>query len=82
MKRFILSTLFFVALVVAWHFIVEFKIHDKHNPWSPVIAVPPKDVGIYLWGALKDGTIWHASIITMRRFLILLGLLHNKNSPG
>jgi len=69
MRRFIVSALFFAALIFAWHEIVTIKVAQKGG-WSPVLAVQPKDVGIYLWGALKDGTLWHASVVTMRRLLI------------
>ena len=43
MKRFTLSTLFFVALVVAWHYAVIIQVHRK--AWSPVIAVPDPFTG-------------------------------------
>jgi NitT/TauT family transport system permease protein len=68
MRRFIVSALFFAALVVAWHEIVTIKV--AHKEWSPVLAVLPKDVGIYLWSAIKDGTLLQATIVTMRRLLI------------
>ena len=66
MKRFILSTLFFVALVVAWHYAVTIQVHRR--AWSPVIAVPPKDVGLYLMDSWRE--VLRASAITMRRLLI------------
>ncbi len=69
MRRFIVSALFFAALIVAWHEIVTYKVAQKGG-WSPVLAVQPKDVGIYLLGAVKDGTLWHASVVTMRRLII------------
>ena len=68
MKRAVVSILFFAALVAAWHFAVTYQV--AHKRWSPVIAVEPKDVGLYLWGAIKDGTLLQASIVTMRRLLI------------
>lgn len=67
MRRFILSALFFVALVFAWHAIVAFKV--AHKEWSPVLAPLPDDVGNYLWSACRDGTLWQASMVTMRRLL-------------
>ena len=69
MRRFIISVLFFALLVVAWHEIVTIKVAQKDG-WSPVLAVPPREVGVYLWGAIKDGTLWQASLVTMRRLLI------------
>jgi NitT/TauT family transport system permease protein len=68
MRRLIFSTLFFVALVFAWYEIVTIKV--AHHQWSPVLAVTPNDVWTYLWAALKDGTIWQATLVTMRRLLI------------
>jgi len=69
MRRFIISALFFALLVFAWHEIVTIKVAQK-NGWSPVLAVQPQEVGVYLWGAVKDGTLWQASLVTMRRLVI------------
>jgi len=68
MRRFITSALFFAALVFAWHVIVTYKV--SHREWSPVLAVQPREVGIYLWSAIKDGTLWQATLVTMRRLII------------
>ena len=68
MRRFIVSLLFFAALIAAWHFIVVYKV--THRQWSPVLAVEPKDVALYLWGAVKDGTLLQASMVTMKRLII------------
>src|SRR5260370_33163495 len=63
MKRFILSALFFVALLSIWHLLVLAKI------WSPVLLPDPISVWEYLKGAAEDGTLLEASMVTMRRLL-------------
>jgi len=63
MKRFILSALFFVALLSIWHLLVLAKI------WSPVLLPDPISVWEYLKGAAGDGTLVQASLVTMRRLL-------------
>ena len=63
MKRFILSALFFIALLSIWHFLVLAKI------WSPVLLPDPTSVWEYLKGAAEDGTLLQASLVTMRRLL-------------
>src|ERR1700751_152245 len=70
MKRFILSALFFIALVVIWHLLVLAKV------WSPVLLPDPISVWEYLKGAAADGTLLEATLVTMRRLLTgyLIGL--------
>jgi NitT/TauT family transport system permease protein len=51
MKRFILSALFFVALLWIWHLLVLAKV------WSPVLLPDPISVWEYLKGAAGDGTL-------------------------
>ena len=63
MKRFILSALFFIALLWIWHLLVLAKI------WSPVLLPDPISVWEYLKGAAEDGTLLQASMVTMRRLL-------------
>ena len=63
MKRFILSALFFIALLSIWHFLVLAKV------WSPVLLPDPISVWEYLKGAAGDGTLLQASLVTMRRLL-------------
>src|SRR6266850_7412924 len=64
MRRTLLATLFFVALVAIWHFIVQANI------WSPVLLPSPKSVGEYLLGAARDGTLLQATTVTVRRLLV------------
>ena len=61
MKRFILSVLFFVALLSIWHLLVLAKV------WSVVLLPDPISVWEYLKGAAGDGTLLQASLVTMRR---------------
>jgi NitT/TauT family transport system permease protein len=61
MKRFILSALFFIALLVIWHLLVLAKV------WSVVLLPDPISVWEYLKGAAEDGTLLQASLVTMRR---------------
>ncbi len=64
MKRFLLSALFFAALVGIWEVAYRAKI------WSPVLLPSPQQVGEYLLSAAKDGTLGHSTVVTMRRLLI------------
>ena len=66
MKRFILSALFFVALLSIWHLLVLAKVWKV---WSPVLLPDPISVWEYLKGAAGDGTLLQASLVTMRRLL-------------
>jgi NitT/TauT family transport system permease protein len=63
MKRFILSALFFIALLAIWHLLVLAKV------WSVVLLPDPISVLEYLKGAVGDGTLLQASLVTMRRLL-------------
>ncbi|HEY2626420.1 MAG TPA: ABC transporter permease [Candidatus Udaeobacter sp.] len=64
MKRFLSAALFFVALLFLWQAVFRAKI------WSPVLLPSPLQVANYLKGAIGDGTLSHATVITMRRLLI------------
>ena len=64
MKRLLLAILFFAVLVVLWEAAYRAKI------WSPVLLPAPAQVVEYLKNAAQDGTLYHATIITMRRLLI------------
>lgn len=74
MKRLLSSTLFFAVLIVVWHFVAV-------SGWKPRVLLPdPLAVGNYLREAVADGTIFHASLVTLRRLFtgyaigILLGI--------
>ncbi|MBA2585786.1 MAG: ABC transporter permease [Chthoniobacterales bacterium] len=64
MKRFLFSAAFFVTLLLIWEWAFRARL------WSPVLLPAPEQVGNYLKSAAEDGTLWHATIITMRRLLI------------
>jgi NitT/TauT family transport system permease protein len=71
MKRFLLAALFFLFLTFVWQWL--YKAHI----WSPVLLPSPLQVANYLKGAAEDGTLLHATLITMRRLLIgyLIGIV-------
>lgn len=64
MKRLIVMVLFFTGLVAGWQALVQARI------WSPVLLPSPVTVGQYLVGAVQDGTILHATVVTMKRLLL------------
>ena len=76
MKRRLLALAHCVVLLAIWEGIVRAKI------WSPVLVPSPESVVEYLWSAIRDGTLWQASVVTMRRLLlgyvigIVVGLPH------
>lgn len=71
MKRFILSVLFFVGLLALWELAVRVHL------WSPVLLPAPIKVVEYLRAAAADGTLWQATLITVKRLLIgyVIGLI-------
>jgi len=68
MKRLLSSSLFFIALVLLWHFAVLFG----HK--SPVLFPDPFSVWEYLRTSLLNGEILQAAGVTMRRLLIGYGI--------
>ena len=71
MKRFLHAAFFFVGMLALWHFAFTLQI------WSPVLLPSPLQVAAYLKSAAEDGTLWHGTVITMRRLLIgyFIGLI-------
>ena len=71
MRRTFMVIAFFVLLLGLWEALVRMKI------WSPVLVPSPLSVAHYIWGAIKDGTLLSATVVTVRRLLIgyALGLL-------
>jgi NitT/TauT family transport system permease protein len=71
MRRALLATLFFAILVGAWHLLVRAGLY------SPVLLPSPQSVGEYLSGAARDGTLFQAMAVTVRRLLVgyLIGIL-------
>ncbi len=74
MKRLFSSTLFFIVLILIWHFLVLAKVK------SPVLLPDPVSVWEYLRTAILDGSLFDATLVTIRRLLsgygigILLGI--------
>lgn len=64
MKRFLSAAAFFSLLVIIWEILVRLKI------WSPVLVPSPLTVGEYLWGAVRDGTLLDAAMVTMKRLVL------------
>ncbi len=62
MKRFFSSVLFFIALVVAWHFVAAAKV-------NPVMVPDPLAVWDYIKESTLDGTLPQATWVTLRRLL-------------
>ncbi|MBV9010199.1 MAG: ABC transporter permease [Verrucomicrobia bacterium] len=63
MKRLLFAVLFFAILTGIWEWAYRAKI------WSPVLLPAPQQVGEYLKTAAEDGTLYHATIITLRRLI-------------
>lgn len=64
MQRILITSAFFAALIALW------KAGTVVGGWSPVLLPPPEAVAEYLWGALKDGSLLEASLVTLKRLLI------------
>jgi NitT/TauT family transport system permease protein len=74
MRRWFVAVLFFAVLVVVWEGLV------RRGVWSPVLVPSPLEVGKYYMAAIKDGTLFDASYVTLKRLVLgyaaglLLGL--------
>ncbi|MEY2564638.1 MAG: sulfonate transport system permease protein [Verrucomicrobiota bacterium] len=70
MKRILLASIFFLALLAAWWAVVRAGI------WSPILLPSPQSVGEYLMGAVRDGTLLQATGVTVRRLVVgyLIGI--------
>lgn len=64
MRRTVLALLFFAVLVAIWAAVVRAKI------WSPILLPSPQSVGTYILGAARDGTLWEATLVTVKRLVI------------
>jgi len=64
MKRWLIVVAFFVLLLAIWEGLFQMRI------WSPVLVPSPLSVASYLVHALQDGTLEHATAVTLRRLLI------------
>jgi NitT/TauT family transport system permease protein len=63
-RRLLVATGFFVALVALW------EVLARAGLWNPVLLPPPSKVGAYLVEAVKDGSILEATLVTARRLAI------------
>lgn len=64
MKRILTAVLFFVGLLVLWQVLYSMKL------WSPWLFPSLREVGAYLEGAIEDGTLGMAVVVTLKRLLI------------
>src|SRR5438128_7420794 len=64
MRRILFAALFFLGLVAIWAALVHAKI------WSPVLLPSPRSVMDYLTSSARDGTLFSASGVTLRRLLV------------
>jgi NitT/TauT family transport system permease protein len=71
MRRWLVATLVFVALISLWQWLVVAGV------WPRMLVPSPEDVLRYLYGAARDGTLWHAALVTLRRLGVgyLLGVV-------
>jgi hypothetical protein len=69
MKHAVFSAAFFVLLILSWEAIARTGFYST--------LLLPVQVGEYLWQSAKDGTLWTATFVTMRRLLVgyLIGIL-------
>jgi len=63
MKRVVTAAVVFAALIALWEALVRAGI------WSPVMVPSPLSVAEYIVGAIRDGTLWHATLVTLRRLV-------------
>jgi NitT/TauT family transport system permease protein len=63
MKRVLTAAAFFAALIVLW------QLACRAGFWSPVLVPSPVQVARYLWGAVGDGTLGSAAVVTLKRLL-------------
>ena len=64
MKRPLQALLFFLLALAVWEALFRAQI------WSPVLVPSPFSVGRYLYEAALDGTLWDATVVTMRRLML------------
>ncbi|HTQ31376.1 MAG TPA: ABC transporter permease [Opitutaceae bacterium] len=64
MKRLVKALLFFAGLILLWQGLC------LRHLWSPVLLPSPVSVAEYLEGAVRDGSLAGAALVTLRRLLI------------
>jgi len=68
MIRTISSTAFFLVLLLSW------EVASRTGLYSPVLLPSPLNVFEYLWQSGMDGTLWTATLVTMKRLLLGYGI--------
>ena len=68
MIRSLSSIVFFLALLLSWEFVA------RSGHYSPVMLPSPLNVLEYIWQATCDGTLWVATLVTMKRLMLGYGL--------
>jgi NitT/TauT family transport system permease protein len=63
MRRFLSAVIFVIAMICLWHWIAT--VTNK-----PILFPLPRQVWEYLKSAAEDGTLFHATMVTMRRLLV------------
>jgi len=64
MKRLLFASLLFLAALLLWQLLVSIGV------WSPVLLPSPESVMRYLYTSITDGTLFEATLVTMRRLLL------------
>ena len=68
MIRTISSTAFFLVLLLSW------EVASRSGIYSPVLLPSPLNVFEYLRQSGMDGTLWTATLVTMKRLLLGYGI--------
>ena len=64
MKSWLTGTIFFLLLIAAWQWLVTIGV------FSHVLLPSPLEVAQYFVSAVRDGTLWDAVSVTMRRLAL------------
>lgn len=61
MKRWVIGSIFFILLFLLW------EILAQTGYWSDLLFPAPSQVGMYYLDSLRDGTLFDASYVTLKR---------------
>jgi NitT/TauT family transport system permease protein len=64
MRRAVIAVAFFGGLLLLW------QLATASGRWSPVLLPSPTAVALYLWDALRDGSLLTGMAVTLRRLVI------------
>ena len=73
MKSWLTGIVFFLLLIAAWQWLVTIGV------LSHVMLPTPLEVAQYFVSAVRDGSLWGAILVTMKR---LASALNTRSSPG